>query len=114
MYYRVVGPERSGTTVHIDPLSTSAWNTLIEGQKRWVLFPPHVKKHVVKGRGLIRDDEDDEAIHYFMNILPRVKRKAASRRHDVDTEDADYHNFACYEFTQNAGETVFIPHGWWQ
>mmetsp|Transcript_2828 Transcript_2828/g.6073 ORF Transcript_2828/g.6073 Transcript_2828/m.6073 type:complete len:188 (+) Transcript_2828:1599-2162(+) len=25
----------------------------------------------------------------------------------------DYANFECYEFTQFAGETVYIPHGWW-
>jgi histone arginine demethylase JMJD6 len=104
----LVGPERSGSTVHVDPLATSAWNTLMFGKKRWVLFPPHVPKQVVKGRGLVRRDEDDEAIHYFMFILPRIKRKAASLKHHED-----YKDFACYEFTQNAGETCFIPHGWW-
>lgn len=104
----LVGPERSGTCVHIDPLATNAWNTLIFGRKRWVLFPPHVPKHIVKGRGLIRDDEDDEAIHYFMYILPRIKRKARSLRDHVD-----YRNFATYEFTQQPGETVFVPNGWW-
>jgi histone arginine demethylase JMJD6 len=104
----LVGPERSGTTVHIDPLATSAWNTLLYGKKRWVLFPPHVPRHVVKGKGLIRSDEDDEAIHYFMTILPRIKRRA----HSVGNH-GDYRNFACYEFTQNEGETVFIPNGWW-
>jgi histone arginine demethylase JMJD6 len=70
------------------------------GKKRWVLFPPHVPKQVVKGRGLVRRDEDDEAIHYFMFILPRIKRKAASLKHHED-----YKDFACYEFTQNAGGT---------
>lgn len=105
----LVGPARSGTCVHIDPLATSAWNTLIYGKKRWVLFPPNVAKRIVQGKGLIRADEDDEAIHYFMFILPRIKRKAASLQcHD------DYRGFACYEFTQHAGETVFIPSGWWQ
>jgi histone arginine demethylase JMJD6 len=104
----LVGPERSGSCVHIDPLATNAWNALILGKKRWVLFPPHVPKYVVKGRGLVRKDEDDEAIHYFMNILPRIKRRATALK-----EHEDYRDFACYEFTQNAGETVFIPQGWW-
>jgi histone arginine demethylase JMJD6 len=104
----LVGPERSGTCVHVDPLATNAWNTLIEGRKRWVLFPPHVPKSVVKGRGLVEKDEDDEAIHYFMYILPRIKKKAMAYR-----DDPRYRDFACYEFTQNPGETVFVPNGWW-
>lgn len=104
----LIGPERSGTCVHIDPLATSAWNTLIYGKKRWVLFPPRVPKHIVKGKGLIRNDEDDEAIHYFMNILPRIKIHAGRSE-----GKGDYKNFACYEFTQHEGETVYIPNGWW-
>lgn len=104
----LIGPERSGSTVHIDPLATNAWNTLLFGKKRWVLFPPHIPKSIVKGRGLIRSDEDDEAAHYFMTILPRIKRKAFELR---NTDE--YRDFCCYEFTQHAGETVFVPHDWW-
>lgn len=111
----LVGPRRSGTTVHVDPLGTSAWNTLIVGKKRWVLFPPHVPKAVVKGRGLIYRGEDDEAIHYFTTILPRIRQRARQAAAAKTTDDAmtPYRDFACYEFTQHAGETVFVPTGWW-
>lgn len=104
----LVGPERSGTCVHIDPLATSAWNTLLVGRKRWVLFPPHVPKSIVKGSKHVYKGEDDEAIHYFTKILPRIKKAA------VESGGKDkYESFECYEFTQYENETVFIPNGWW-
>lgn len=104
----LIGPERSGTCVHIDPLATSAWNTLIVGKKRWVLFPPHVPKSVVKGTKQIYKGEDDEAIHYFTTILPRIKQAAKD-----SGGTGKYENFEFYEFTQYENETVFIPNGWW-
>ncbi|CAH0513594.1 unnamed protein product [Peronospora belbahrii] len=97
----LVGPKRSGTTLHVDPLGTSAWNTLVVGRKQWVLFPPHLPKHLVNGKNYVRDDEDDEAVNYFMDLLPRLKR-ASSRE-----------TLQCVEFIQYPGETVFIPGGWW-
>ena len=107
----LIGPERSGTCVHIDPLATSAWNTLLAGKKRWVLFPPHVPKSVVKGSKYIYKGEDDEAIHYFTKILPRIKR--AARESENNGVGTKFENFECYEFTQYENETVFIPNGWW-
>ncbi len=104
----LIGPERSGTCIHIDPLATSAWNTLIVGRKRWVLFPPHVPKTIVKGSKHIFRHEDDEAIHYFTTILPRIKKAARE-----SGGEGKYENFECYEFTQYENETVFIPNGWW-
>ncbi|EGR31249.1 jumonji domain protein [Ichthyophthirius multifiliis] len=97
----LVGPERSGTTVHIDPLWTSAWNTSFQGYKRWILFKPEVPKFIVKGKKYIPEGEDDDAIQYFTKILPQLIKEEGREKLGV------------IEFIQNPGETVFIPGGWW-
>jgi histone arginine demethylase JMJD6 len=93
----LVGPMRSGTCVHIDPLGTSAWNTVLEGRKRWVIFPPETSKSVAKALDVIKQGEDDEAINYFVDFIPRLRKLG---HHMI-------------EFTQYPGDTVFIPGGWW-
>merc|ERR1719221_1938250 len=71
-----VGPRRSGTTLHTDPLDTSAWNAVTHGRKRWVLFEPSVPARLAKGKDVLNKEvEDDEAVMYFDFILPRIKAK---------------------------------------
>jgi hypothetical protein len=38
----IMGPRRSGSTFHVDPNSTSAWNAVVSGAKKWIMYPPHV------------------------------------------------------------------------
>eukprot|EP00747_Dinoflagellata_sp_TGD_P180703 gnl/TRDRNA2_/TRDRNA2_33615_c0_seq1.p1 gnl/TRDRNA2_/TRDRNA2_33615_c0~~gnl/TRDRNA2_/TRDRNA2_33615_c0_seq1.p1 ORF type:complete len:524 (-),score=98.03 gnl/TRDRNA2_/TRDRNA2_33615_c0_seq1:22-1593(-) len=97
-----IGPKRSGTTVHNDPLGTAAWNAVTHGKKRWVLFEPEVPARLAKGKDVIDKSskmEDDEAIMYFDYLLPRIKAKHPDVR--------------VYEAVQGPGEVIFVPGNWW-
>lgn len=75
--WMLIGPKRSGTTVHIDPLGTSAWNTLIYGRKRWVLFKPELTRAVAKGRDLV----DKSKGGYDRQCLKPIMLEVACDRH---------------------------------
>jgi len=98
--YFVVGGPRTGSNMHTDPHFTAAWNALLCGRKRWVLFPPGTPKSVVKSKHLYQPGRDDEPINYFAEVLPRLRTSLPE-------------GVTMFEFTQRAGETVFIPGGWW-
>lgn len=94
-----IGPKRSGTTVHRDPMGTAAWNAVTHGVKRWVLFEPNADRTLVKGRKYKNKGEDDEAIHYFDFILPRLRAANPGLR--------------VYECVQMPGDIIFVPGQWW-
>ena len=35
-----MGPARSGSSFHVDPNGTCAWNAVLKGRKKWILYPP--------------------------------------------------------------------------
>eukprot|EP00732_Lithocolla_globosa_P004316 Lithocolla_globosa_v1_NODE_3924_length_1550_cov_8.153846.p1 type:complete len:298 gc:universal NODE_3924_length_1550_cov_8.153846:483-1376(+) len=104
----LVGPTRSGARIHQDPAGTSAWNALLHGRKRWVMFPPFVPKSVVESGSWsgtadpLYAQPQAQAAHWFANIYPKFQN---------DPELAE--SLGMIEFIQSAGEVVFIPSMYW-
>lgn len=60
--------------------------------------------------------EDDEAISYFANILPKIKAQEKEHLHQI--EFIQYPGFpllfpSIFISDINTGDTVFVPGGWW-
>ncbi|GAB9473909.1 F-box protein [Globisporangium polare] len=96
----IIGPKKSGSTFHIDPNSTNAWNGVIRGAKKWIMFPPEI---VPPG---VHPSEDGSAVstpvslmEWFVTFYPQIKKLPP---HMKPLEGV------CRE-----GEIVFVPHGWW-
>ncbi|KAK6942492.1 F-box domain [Dillenia turbinata] len=94
----IIGPAGSGSSFHIDPNSTSAWNAIIKGSKKWVLFPPDV---IPPGVHPSPDGAEVACpvsiIEWFMNFYEATK---TWKRKPI-------------ECICKAGEVIFVPNGWW-
>jgi len=55
---------------------------------------------LAKGLDELRPGEDDEAVNYFSDLLPRIRQRHGAA-------------LGVLEFVQEAGQTVFVPGGWW-
>ena len=82
----ILSPKRSGQQMHVDPLGTSAWNTLLSGKKRWIVFKPDADVE-----GDIRESGIDWYLHHY----------------------DDCKHLEHWDFMQHPGETVYIPSGYW-
>jgi hypothetical protein len=102
----LVGGTFSGSHLHIDPLHSSAWNTLLVGEKLWALIPPEVEVSptLEMGPGGFQTTTvsrpHTNIRHWFQHDLSAFVRSQASHCKDI------------FIFRQQPGETVFVPAQW--
>ncbi|GJQ15868.1 hypothetical protein GpartN1_g7659.t1 [Galdieria partita] len=98
----IYGPPRSGSRFHIDPNQTCAWNAVIQGRKKWVLFPPPPHADSPSPPGVFPSEDYSQVIspasliEWFTNFYEEAKE-----RNDI------------IECVVQSGELLFIPRGWW-
>lgn len=96
----LVGGRRTGSNMHKDPKWSSAWNTLLCGKKRWVMFPRDVPASEI---GALEGDAYKDGGPQAYWWLDHYTRLRAGRGAELGMVD----------ILQNNGDTVFIPAGWW-
>ena len=81
-----------------DPNCTSAWNAVLSGKKKWILFPPHVvPPGVHASENELHVATSVSLIEWFLNFYDETKEMEVRPR----------------ECVVEAGEVIFVPRGWW-
>ena len=100
----ILGPERSGSAWHVDPNATSAWNAVVCGSKKWILWPPgSPPPGVVASPDGAHVAQPSSLVDWYLNFYDALEHGAArgrgSKRH--------------VECTLRPGELLFVPSRWW-
>lgn len=82
-----IGPQKSASPLHIDILSTSAWNAVFTGKKLWVFYPYEQTRYLYNGKVNPFNPDDEK--------FPLFKQATG------------------YYAVQDAGDLVFTPSNWW-
>ena len=93
----IIGPERSGSTFHKDPNSTSAWNAVVRGSKYWIMFPAF---SIPPG---VHMSEDQSEVTSPLSIAEWLLTFHEEARRTP----------GCLEGVCGEGEVVHVPSGWW-
>ena len=72
----LIGSKRSGSSLHIDPLFSSAWNTLLLGTKLWCIIPPspHAERLILEVMELVNPCNKEVRYHNLLLQMDQPNR----------------------------------------
>ncbi|RNF07470.1 transferase, transferring glycosyl group [Trypanosoma conorhini] len=95
----IAGPRRGGSSFHVDPNYTNAWNANLTGRKRWILFPPGcIPAGVFPTADMSEVTTPVSLTEWLLNYYDA----SVERWRGVG-----------YECICEPGDIMFIPCGWW-
>jgi hypothetical protein len=95
----IAGPARGGSSFHVDPNMTHAWNACLTGRKRWLLFPPNEPPPGVYPSADMSDVTTPVSLtEWMMNFYDESVSKL---------------KHCGYEGICESGEIMYVPAGWW-
>ncbi len=93
----IMGGPCSGSTFHIDPNGTSAWNAVLSGSKKWILAPRSVQiPGVFPNASFGEVATTMSAVEWFVDFYAHMKEQ----------------QMPVLECIQRPGDVIFVPHGW--
>ncbi|KAH3900454.1 uncharacterized protein SCODWIG_01676 [Saccharomycodes ludwigii] len=109
----IVGPAGSGSTFHKDPNNTAAWNTVLTGQKLWVMLPPHIKPPGVSTD--IDENEVTSPIGICEWVLAGYYNDSVTLAMSNTNPGGTSNNptINCLIGVTFPGECIYVPAGWW-
>eukprot|EP01112_Ceratiomyxa_fruticulosa_P021908 TRINITY_DN786_c0_g1_i1.p1 TRINITY_DN786_c0_g1~~TRINITY_DN786_c0_g1_i1.p1 ORF type:complete len:499 (-),score=88.90 TRINITY_DN786_c0_g1_i1:508-2004(-) len=109
----LIGPARAGASFHKDPNFTSAWNGVLSGYKKWVMYPPSFTPP-----GVFPSDDGLEVatpssiMEWFINFFSNRESSSSSSKKKVKNQNKE-HDVKPLECILRPGEMIFVPCGWW-
>ena len=134
----IAGGRRSGSGFHIDPNATSAWNAVVRGSKKWVLYPPGVAPPGVEPSADLSTVTAPAALADWFRGFYDEAFGSGGEQGEEERGGGGESSFGCsrehqgrlqqqprsftsspslhrrpLEGVVSAGDAIFVPRGWW-
>jgi len=127
-HWILIAGQGTSTAWHVDQFNSSAWNTVLHGNKRWSLGPPSRYPpgiiNPLEFKDVLKDSRDMKKFDYFNqgdygwgDEMPwSMSSSKYSKQHAEyikGLKTLPTNSTKPLECMLRPGETIFVPSGWW-